>query len=382
MDMVIGIDASRAFLKKRTGIEEYSYQVIKHLRAELAQERVVLYVRKKARWQGGGFVWEGPEIDFSIPENWSVKALWAPRFWTQLRLSLEMLLHAPDVLFVPAHTVPLIHPKRTVVTIHGLEYEFCPRAYSWYERFYMRISIWCSCQWAKRIICVSENTRRDVMRLYDVPASKTAVISEGYEMGSLTQSESRGEGGFATRSKPYLLFIGRLEERKNVVRIIQAFEILKARYQIAHELLLVGRPGYGFARIERAIAHSPVASDIVSLGYVSEEEKWTLLRGADVLVFPSLYEGFGIPVLEAQAVGTPVVTSHLSSLPEVAGEGAVLVNPFDAQSIAEGTESLVADTELRNAIIKKATQNVSRFGWAACAREIAAIIDCGSGANS
>ena len=92
-----------------------------------------------------------------------------------------MLFFPPEVLFVPAHTVPFIHPKRTIVTIHGLEYEFCPEAYSWYERWYMRISIRCSCRWAEMVVCVSENTKRDVMKLYGVSETKIRVISEGYD---------------------------------------------------------------------------------------------------------------------------------------------------------------------------------------------------------
>ncbi len=366
--MIIGIDASRAFLKKRTGIEEYSYQVIKHLRAELAGQTVFLYVRGKRVWRGWRFVSESPLIDFPLPENWSVKALWAPRFWTQVRLSLEMLFHPPDVLFIPAHTVPFIHPKRTVVTIHGLEYEFCPEAYSWYERWYMRLSIRYSCRWAEVVVCVSENTKRDVMKQYLVPEEKIQVVFEGYDP-KIPNLESQ----IQNRVLPYLLFIGRLEERKNITRIIEAFEILKQKYQIPHELVLVGKPGYGYEKIRSEIHNLQSDIPIRELGYVNEEEKWSLLRGADVFVFPTLYEGFGIPVLEAQSVGTPVVTSNTSSLPEVAGEGAVYVDPLSAEHIAEGIWLVLSDRDRRNAIIERATRNVERFSWVSCARELAGL---------
>lgn len=367
--MIIGIDASRAFLKKRTGIEEYSYQVIKHLRTELSKQTVFLYVRKKLIWQDGHFVFELPSIDFALPENWQVRGLWAPRFWTQLRLSLEMWLHPPEVLFVPAHTVPIIHPKQTIVTIHGLEYEFCPEAYSWYERWYMRVSIWCSCQWAQTVVCVSENTKRDVMHLYRISAKKIRVVYEGYNR-EITLHTSNIKNSVP----PYLLFIGRLEERKNIVRIIEAFEILKEKYQIPHALVLVGKPGYGYETIQPKVKNQKFKNSIREVGYAAEEEKWRLLQGADVFLFPTLYEGFGIPVLEAQSVGVPVVTSNISSLPEVAGAGAVLVDPYAVESITAGIQSLLADPVLRSGIIEKATHNVSRFGWARCARGIAALL--------
>jgi glycosyltransferase involved in cell wall biosynthesis len=205
--MFIGIDGSRAFLPERTGIEEYSYQVIRHLRDSLREEFVFLYIRS------------GQKIDFELPKNWQVKRLRMPRLWTQLRLSWELLLHPVDVLFVPAHTVPLIHPARnatlignivaliiqkiihpftacmeehsvvggprkTVVTIHGLEYEFCPEAYSLLDRWYMRLSIRFSCRAASTVIAVSENTKRDLERLYRLSSNKIVVIPEGYEQDS------------------------------------------------------------------------------------------------------------------------------------------------------------------------------------------------------
>ncbi len=165
--MTIGIDASRAFSKQRTGIEEYSYRVIENLRNYLPNEKVVLYLRKNQ------------EVDFELPKKWSVKKINCPRLWTQLGLSLEMLLHPVDVLFVPAHTVPFIHPKKTIVTVHGLEYEFCPTAYSWFERFYMRLTIKKSCAWASKIISVSENTKKDLIELYNVSEKKINVVYEG-----------------------------------------------------------------------------------------------------------------------------------------------------------------------------------------------------------
>ncbi|MFZ3031470.1 MAG: glycosyltransferase, partial [Candidatus Moraniibacteriota bacterium] len=218
--MQVGIDASRAFLKRRTGIEEYAYQAIKHLRDELpADAEVVLYVRKKCSYFRGRGYASVPEIDFELPKNWRVRAIWAPRFWTQIGLSLEVLLHTPDVLFVPAHTVPLIHPRKTVVTIHGLEYEYCKEAYSFWERVYMHYSIMLSCKVASTVICVSQNTKRDVMKLYKVAEEKIRVISEGYE-SNVKNSPPKADQSRA--GKPYLLFIGRLEERKNVVRMIEA----------------------------------------------------------------------------------------------------------------------------------------------------------------
>ena len=203
--MKIGIDASRAFIKNRTGIEEYSFQVINHLKKELAGLEVVLYTRPKT---------DDSVKKFKLPAKWKVREIKWPRFWTQIGLSLEMILHPVDVLFIPAHTVPIIHPSgwlmklcdhlrgrkrrfKTVVTIHGLEYEFLPEAYSLWERIYMRTVIKKSCQWADKIISVSQNTKKDLVRLYKIPAHKIEVIYEGYFFEKLStnllQFSSRDE---------------------------------------------------------------------------------------------------------------------------------------------------------------------------------------------
>jgi len=356
--MKIGIDASRAFIKKRTGIEEYSYQVIKHLRDKLDGHQVVLYLRKKQ------------VVDFEIPKNWKIKKIRLPKFWTQIGLSLEMILRPVDALFIPAHTVPLIHPKETIVAIHGLEYEVMPEAYSRWERFYMRWSIKHSCYAAQTIISVSKNTKYDLGRLYKVSDEKIQVVYEGFEREQKTKENPEEYSNF----KPYLLFIGRLEERKNIVGIIKTFEMLKEKYNISHKLLLAGKRGHGFLNIDLKIKTSKYKKDIIRLGFVRDEDKFNLISQADVFMFPTFYEGFGIPALEAQSVGVPVVTSNLSSMPEVVGNSAILVDPREPEYIAQRTYELLYNKELRDDIIKKGFENVKRFSWEDCASAIADMI--------
>jgi glycosyltransferase involved in cell wall biosynthesis len=363
----VGIDGSRAFLKYRTGIEEYSYQVVKHLRGAIpAETQVKLYVRKKLRTRGRKLVFIYPEIDFVLPSNWQLVGIWAPRFWTQAGLSLEMLLRPVDTLFVPAHTLPLIGGRRNVVTVHGLEYEVSPESYGFWERLYMRVSIRYSCYKADTVVAVSENTKRDLMRLYGTQEEKIAVIGEGYQKDTISNFKFQ-----ISNSQPYVLFIGRIEERKNVVRIIEAFEILKERYQLPHQLVLVGKSGFGYRAINYKLEATSWKEDIIEKGYVTEEEKFELLRNADVFVFPSLYEGFGLPVLEAQAVGVPVVTSNTSSLPEVGGEGAIYADPLSSESIAKGIYTVLQmSEEEKGQLQKKGFENLERFSWEQCAQSV------------
>ncbi|HEX7586257.1 MAG TPA: glycosyltransferase family 1 protein [Patescibacteria group bacterium] len=372
--MIIGIDGSRAFLKQRTGIEEYSYQVIKHLTKELRDCQVVLYLR------------DNQEIDFDIPKNWKIKKLWLPYFTSQIRFSLEFLFNPIDVLFIPAHVVPPIHPKKTIVTIHGLEYEFVTGAYSWWARLYMRTVIKNSCHWAKKIIAVSKNTRQDLVNLYKVPEEKIEVIYEGYEKNlsfraerskveeSNSENSSRSLDYARDDNAKYLLFIGRLEKRKNIIGIIRAFQILKEKYKIPHKLVLAGKFGYGEWEIHQKLKNINCSQDIILPGYVSEDKKWELLKNADVFLFPTFYEGFGLPILEAQSVGVPVVASNASSIPEIANGSALLADPTAPEFIAKQAYELISNEELRNDIIKKGYENVKRFSWAKCAAEISKLL--------
>ncbi len=389
--MIIGIDASRAFFKERTGIEEYSYQVIKHLIDKLKNHQVVLYVRKGQNLK---------LINKILPDSWKIKIIRWPYLWTQIGLSLEMLFNPVDVLFIPAHTVPLIHPNNTVVTIHGLEYEFCPQAYSFWARVYMRWAIRNSCRWAKKIIAVSNNTKKDLIKLYRVPENKIKVVYEGYNADAKFQINSKLS---IQNLKPHLFFVGRLEERKNIVGIIKSFEILKEQYKLPHKLVLAGSYGYGQERIQESINNSNFRKDIVLPGYISEKDKWELFRSADVFLFPTFYEGFGLPVLEAQSAGVPVVAGNNSSIPEVANCchsersdsevkesnknqsryfgcilddkcSAVLVNPNNAEEIADAVYRIISDKNFRDNMIKKGYENIKRFSWEKCAEEIAKIL--------
>jgi glycosyltransferase involved in cell wall biosynthesis len=231
----------------------------------------------------------------------------------------------------------------------------------------MRYTIKKSCQWARRIISVSKNTKKDLMKLYAVPEEKIEVIYEG--------CENDLQVAYNTKiAKPYLLFIGRLEERKNIVNIINAFEILKEQYKIPHKLVLAGKPGFGYEKIEDKIANSNYRQDIVASGFVSGQEKAGLLKNAAVFVFPTLYEGFGLPILEAQNIGVPVVASIESSIPEVAGDGALLVDPNNAEAIADAVYKLISDEKLKNDIIEKGKYNAARFSWDKCAKETSRIL--------
>ena len=240
----------------------------------------------------------------------------------------------------------------------------------------MRLVIKNSCRWAKRIIAVSKNTKKDLTRLYKVPEGKMSVIYEGISNDNFKFEILNLKSNLNDKILNYkfLLFVGRLEERKNICGTINAFEILKEKYNINHKLILAGKFGYGAESIKLKIKNSKYKDDIILPGYVFDEEKFGLLKKADVFLFPTFYEGFGLPILEAQSVGTPVVTSNISSMPEVVGDSAVLVDPKKPEEIAEAAYKLISNESYKNDIIEKGLENVKRFSWEKCAREVSNLL--------
>ncbi len=353
--MKIGIDASRAFVKERTGIEEYSYRLIERFAMmDISSHQVFLYVRKNST------------IDLNLPANFFVREIKNRLMWTQLGLSLKMRKEAVDVLFIPSYTVPLIHPANTVVTIHGLEYKYYPQGYPVGERFSLELNTLAAVKWSRKIITPSKNTKRDLMKFYDVDPEKIKVIPHGViNDGGLRPTVDKNEQSFK------ILFIGRLEKRKNLVGLIKAFEIFRrsVSQNVVCQLILAGKAGFGFERIKEEIRKSPYKRDIILKQYVSEAEKEKLYKEAGLFALVSFYEGFGLPILEAMSYGVPVICSGVSSLGEIAKEAALLVDPRNVEKIAEAIERIFRNSDLRREMIKKGLENAQRFSWEQCAKE-------------
>lgn len=398
--MIIGIDASRANHEQRTGVENYAFFLIQEMKKliggeigklgnyETSELKIILY--SNVPLQG--------ELA-KLPPHWESKVLrWPPkRLWTHVRLSFEMLIHPPDVLFVPAHVFPIIHPKKTVMTVHDVAALRFPASYNWFERWYSLFSAKMAMKKLWKIIVPSQFTKDELLKFEITTAArrgpaaavgnsklqeKVYVISHGYNN---IYSEKRNDTDIArilnkySLRQPFIMSIGRLEEKKNTVRIIEAFNLIRSK-EIASspakasrndskvQLLLVGRPGHGYEKIKEAIEQSPHRQDIITPGWVDEADVPILMSAAEVFVFPSLYEGFGLPVLEAFAGGVPVVASRGSSLEEVGGDAAMYVDPQNSEEIAQAVIRLVSDETLRKEKIRLGSEQLKKFDWQTCAQ--------------
>jgi len=386
--MLIGIDASRGFLKNRTGVEEYSYQLIRALAKIDEKNQYILYLN------GAENITMAGKLDW--PENFKLKNIPFLRLWVHIALCRAAWQDKLDVLFIPAQAMPIFYLRKVVVTLHGLEYEHYPESYSAWRRFYLRLTTKFSLKHAAKIIAVSENTKKDLIKMYNGDTEKIKMVYHGFNAPTPTPSppaiaslrrkragtfpSGRGSG-FPLLSKegrgevlaPFLLAIGRLEKRKNIIGLIKAFELIKKDGWIG-KLVLIGKPGYGYSEIKKAIQDSPYKEDIIEKGYVSNEEKWRILQSATVFVFPSFYEGFGMPLLEAFAARVPVAASNASSLPEVGGDACVYFNPENIDDMARKIKEVLENENLRQDLIQKCRTRLQNFSWEKCARETLEVI--------
>ncbi|MFQ6100404.1 MAG: glycosyltransferase family 4 protein [Anaerolineae bacterium] len=363
--MLIGIDASRAAATRPTGTEVYSQRLIQALLNLESLHRFRLYFRSTP-----------PADAFPGAE---LRAIPFPRLWTHLRLSWEIARRPPDALFVPAHVLPLIHPRASLVTVHDLGYLHFPEAHPWRQRLYLDLSTRWNGRAAAHILADSEATKSDLVTRYSVPPAKITVAYPGYDETLAPVRDLAAIEAVKVRygiSGDYFQYLGTLQPRKNLRRLVEAFAKSAIRNpQSAIHLVLAGKRGWLYDDLFAQVRRLGLEHRVLFLGYVPDEDKAALLSGALAFVFPSLYEGFGLPVLEAQACGCPVITSTTSSLPEVAGDAALLVDPTDTAGIAAAMQRILAEPSLRESLIERGLANVRRFSWTGCAQTVLGAIE-------
>ncbi len=367
--MLIGIDASRAFDEQPTGTEYYAQSLVRTLVETRGDFRIRLYTRTLPSPAG-------LEPFQPLPPGVELVVMPFPRLWTHIRLAWEIERRPPDVLFVPSHVLPLFCPVPSVVTVHDLGYEYFPETHPSFDRWYLRWTTRRHVHHATALLADSDATRNDLNHFYQADPQRVHTVYPGRDetlapvrdLDQIQAAKSRyGING------PYLLYLGTLQPRKNLVRLIAAFERLAG--SAGCQLVLAGKKGRHFPALLDQVKTARLEDKVLFPGYVAQADKAALLSGALSLVFPSLYEGFGFPVLEAMSCGTPVLTSTLSSLPEIAGDAAILVDPFDVDEIARGMQRLITEDPLRQALVRRGFMQVKRFSWQAAGQQVWRVLE-------
>lgn len=308
--MLLAIEASHAVKSPRTGVEETCWQIIENLKTQIpADTRVILY----------SHILPDDKLK-NLPANWEWKILRWPikKLWSQLRLSYELFKNCPDVFFAPGQLLPYFLPgKIKVITfVHDSAFEAEPKSYSIFGRIYLKLMNRYIARRSDRIITSAEFNKSELQKYYKVSPDKVAVVPLAYNKDIFCLGQKARP---PLVSKPYFIFLGRLEEKKNTALLVRAFNQVRQNGRDC-QLLLIGKSGYGFAKVWFEIENSPYRKDIVRLGYTDADDLPGFLRGALALVLPSRYEGFGLPILESMACGTPVIASDLPALRAVGGD--------------------------------------------------------------
>lgn len=368
--MLIGIDASRTTRAVRTGTEGYALHLIRALLRLDGGHRYRLYFN------------QAPPPGLFPEGAYEARVIPFPRLWTHVRLAIEVTRHPVDVLFVPAHVLPLVSAGRSVVTVHDLGYLAFPQAHRPLDRLYLDFSTRWNVTRATRVLADSEATRRDLITRYRAPAEKIEVAYPGWDEAlwrPVPQAQIAAVKARYGIAGDYILYLGTLQPRKNLVRLVRAFARLLgsdlAQAENRLQLVLAGQAGWLAQEVFEAVRRLGLGSAVVFTGYVADEEAVALMSGAQAFVFPSLYEGFGFPVLEAMACGVPVVCSNVSSLPEVAGEAALLVDPMDVDALAQAIQRILTDAALRERLVAHGYRQVTCFSWERCACQVKDVLE-------
>lgn len=367
--MKIGIDA-RWIFKELSGIGSYTRELIRHLVSLApAHEFVVYFSDPFLRDRTAA------EIDLSRAPNFSTSLLPFSLFSVRNQLRLPSLLaeadldvfHSPNYM-IPLRAFPRLKPGRTrcVTTIHDLIPlmfpDYAPRA--WKRRFFP-LYRWLMHEVARRsdlILTDSCSARDDVIRYLSLPAERVLAIPLGVD------PRFQPLAGKAPRAKQAILWVGRADPYKNLVGLIEAFAALRKQYKLPLELRIVGPQDRRYPEAAQCAASLGVADAVVWLGYLNDDRLLIEYQTADIFVQPSLYEGFGLPVLEAFACGTPVICSNKGSLPEVAGGAALIVQPHDTIGLAEAMRSVLTDSHLARDMRARGLRQAQKFNWEATAR--------------
>jgi glycosyltransferase involved in cell wall biosynthesis len=350
---------------RRAGIHTYIAQQLNHLPRDEQDLSLNVYTNTTDDL--------APDIaSKSIATQWSTKRRLIRIAWEQIALPLAARRRSLDLLHGMAFVTPLLAPCPTVVTVYDLSFIYFPDRYPLLQRMYLTSQTRRSCRSARHVVTISESGRQDVSRLFGIPLDRISVIHPGVDLSFFPRSDNEIADFRARQNLPsqYILHVGTLQPRKSIPTLIKAFSKLR-RPDL--ELVLVGGRGWAYDEIFHLVRELDLERQVRFTGYVSDGELPLWYNAAAVLVFPSVYEGFGLPVAEAMACGTPVVAANTSAIPEAAGAAARLFKAQDATALSEHMAAVLDDPDLKAKMREQGLLQARQFSWERAGQELVDI---------
>ncbi len=370
--MRIGIDFTSA-ARERAGIGRYTRELIRALSRRDHANQYVLFVPRDAH---------NALLQFDWPENFSItRAPLTERvlaaLWQRARVPLpvETFIGAVDLFYSPDFLLPPTRARRAIVTVHDLSYVRVPECFPEPLLKYLNRAVPQALQRADLILADAASTQRDLADVYRVPLEKIRVLYPGADARFRPDvaEDAKSRVRARTRGKPYLLSVGTIQPRKNYVRLLEAFAkiIANCGLQIANlQLVICGGRGWMYDEIYQAVERLGLSERVLFTDFVSDDDLPALYALATLFVYPSLYEGFGLPIAEAMACGAPVLSSNASSLPEVAGDAALYFDPYNVDVLAEAMQRALSDESLRADLRARGFAQAKKFSWERAARQL------------
>ena len=359
--MLIGIDGNEANVANRVGSNVYAFELLKQF-AGLNKHQFIVYLKNL------------PLDDLPRPTgSFQYRVLRPGKFWTQWRLPLDLYLHQPrpDVFFSPGHYGPRWCPAPLAISVLDLSYIFFPKMFKKRDLFQLRRWTGRSIRQASKILTISQSSKNAIIAYYHLPAEKVVVTYPGNKLKMI--NAKYGING------DYILYVGTLQPRKNLVRLIESFKLaMKQLNNETMKLVIVGKKGWLYDKIFAKVKELDFEKRVVFTGFVPDEELPAFYQKAQCFVLVSLYEGFGLPVLEAMHYGCAVVASNVSSLPEVVGQAGVLVDPENIKAIAAGIEKAIKN---KKELAVKGKEQAKNFSWEKCARKTLEVLENAAKSN-
>lgn len=347
--------------KQKTGTEYYAYSLLEHMVNLDSGAQFVVYQDADA-----------PPLLRDTANVHHVFSSWARStlIWSSLGIGLLAAREKVDLLFIPDHYVPLLKPCKVAMVVYDTAYLLFPEHYPHLLRTKLRLSTSYAVHAVDKIITISQSTEKDIIHFYGVDQNKIEIVYPACAIRS--HPRKRGECteilGRYQISKPYLLFVGTIQPRKNLLALLKAF----SQVRDAAQLVIVGKTGWLSDDIMGVSRKLGLENHVRFTGYVPQQDISALMSQATCFVYPVLYEGFGMPVLEAMASGVPVIASNTSSIPEIVGDAGLLIDPTQVQELAAAIEMVLGSPELRGSMIERGLQQASKFSWR---RSVSKLLD-------
>ncbi len=361
--MIIGIDGNEANVEKKVGVSVYTVKLLEYFQKIASEDtQFKIFLRN-------------PPMPFLPKENeyFTYEVVPAKLLWSQIFLPIHLYFRTKiDVYFAPAHYAPRYCPFPIVVTIHDLSFYYFPQEFRKKDLFQLKNWTSYSLDIASTVIAVSKTTKKDIKHFYSLPESRIHVVYNGFEK-NVDKHKSTIMQDYDLQKNKFLLYVGTLQPRKNVPTLIKAFKLFHEKNP-EFKLVLVGKKGWLYDSIFEEVKTQGLSETVIFTDYIPDADVSELYRNALCFVMPSLYEGFGIPILEAMAHNCPVISSHTSSLPEIGGDACLYFEPKDEKDLLQDIERLYEDKDLTKKLIQKGKERIREFSWERSAKETLEIL--------